>query len=44
MPNAGEPGVSRSARIEALEQEVATLREELQNLRALFEEFRKQFE
>jgi uncharacterized protein YceH (UPF0502 family) len=42
--DAGEPGVSRSARIEALEQEVATLREELQSLRALFEEFRKQFE
>jgi hypothetical protein len=42
--DAGEPGVSRSARIEALELEVGKLREQVQGLRAQFEEFRKQFE
>lgn len=41
---AGEPGVSRSARIEALEHEVGKLRGEVEGLRAQFEEFRKQFE
>jgi uncharacterized protein len=39
QPEAAEPG-----RLEALEQDVATLRSELTELRAVLEEFRRQFE
>jgi uncharacterized protein YceH (UPF0502 family) len=39
-----DPGPSRSARVEALETEVAALRGELRELREQFETFRKQFE